>query len=159
MRWQNWYPLGIFTLFVLGYALVAWIIRWTDRRDRRDWREAQREASALQNYAQGFLPRREKLAAATESCRALQSESGQEASPIAIAECVVEKLLRAEFEIALGDMIVGPPEFERGARERIKLAVERSRTALKYVDELQGQAGNATHDQEAAPRYLSVFRF
>ena len=122
MQWQDWHPLGIFTLFVLGYALAALFARRNDRR-------------------------------------ALQSDSGQETSPIAIAECIVAKLLRAEFEIALADMIVGPPEFERGARERIKLAVERSRTALKYVDELQGQAGNATHDQEAAPRYLSVFRF
>jgi len=125
MQWQDWHPLGIFTVFVLGYALVALILR---RNDRRDW-------------------------------RTLQSDSGQETSPIAIAECIVAKLLRAEFEIALGDMIVGPPEFERGARERIKLAVERSRTALKYVDELQGQAGNAVHDQEGAPRYVSVFRF
>lgn len=125
MQWQDWYPLGIFTVFVLGYALVALILR---RNDRRDW-------------------------------RTLQSDSGQETSPIAIAECIVAKLLRAEFEIALGDMIVGPPEFERGARERIKLAVERSRTALKYVDELQRQAGNAVHDQEGAPRYVSVFRF
>ena len=125
MQWQDWHALGIFTVFVLGYALVALFVRRNDRRDRR----------------------------------ALQSDSGQETSPTAIAECIVEKLLRAEFEIALGDMIVGPPEFERGARERIKLAVERSRTALKYVDELQRQAGNATHDQEAAPRYVSVFRF
>ena len=125
MQWQDWHALGIFTLFVFAYALVALFVRHNDRRDRR----------------------------------ALQSDSGQETSPIAIAECIVAKLLRAEFEIALGDMIVGPPEFERGARERIKLAVERSRTALKYVDELQGQAGNAVHDQEAAPRYVSVFRF
>lgn len=114
MQWQDWHALGIFTLFVLGYALVALFVRHNDRRDRR----------------------------------ALQSDSGQETSPIAIAECIVAKLLRAEFEIALGDMIVGPPELERGARERIKLAVERSRTALKYVDELQRQAENAVHDQD-----------
>ena len=62
-------------------------------------------------------------------------------SPVEIAETVARNLLRDEFDLALREWVLGPPELELVARKRIKLAVERSRAALKYVDELQEQAG------------------
>ena len=67
-------------------------------------------------------------------------------SHVAIAQCVVNHVLREEQEAAMRDWICGPQEFESGARERIKLAWERARAALKYVEELQGQAGQAARD-------------
>ena len=67
-------------------------------------------------------------------------------SHVAIAQGVIDNVLREELDIAIREWICEPQEFEPGARERIKLALERARAAHKYVEELQGQAGQAARD-------------